>query len=70
MKWRTTFEGGGACLIDDRHTEVQMFNGTLDRYAMLYVVPAEQLLGADFDLEALEVSESHEQASAVMTKGE
>ena len=37
---------------------------------MLYVVPAELFLGADFDSEALAVSESHEQALAVMTKGE
>ena len=37
---------------------------------MLYVVPAELLLGADFDSEALAVSESHEQALVVMTKGE
>ena len=37
---------------------------------MLYVVLVEQLLGDDYDAEDRIVSEAHEQALAVLTKGE
>ena len=68
-KWRTTFKDG-ACLIDDRYTGAQNFNRTLNNDAILYVLPDEQLLCADFDSEAFAVFTSHKQAFAVMTKCE
>ena len=69
MGWRTIFEAG-ACVIDDKATGCVKFTGTLDRSMMLYVVPVEQLLGDDYDAEDKIVAEAHEQALAVMTKGE
>ena len=69
MGWRTVFEAG-ACVIDDKSTGSVKFKGELDRNMMLYVVAVEQLLGDDYDADDRIVSEAHEQALAVMTKGE
>ena len=65
MKWRTTFKSG-VCLVDDRRGGTVLFTGELDRGIMLYVVPAEPLLGSNISVDALTVFE----ALAVTSKGD
>ena len=65
MKWPTLFERG-ACGVDDRYSGSDKFTGELDRDAMLYMVPIEQLLESDFTPEALNAFE----ALAVTTKSD
>ena len=69
MGWRTTLENG-KCMIKDSTNACVKFNGELDFAMMLYVAPAEHVLGSDFDTAAVEILDTQEQFFSGVTKWE